>query len=130
MTPGGVIDVQIELNDSEILEIERGPWAYMQSRQQTRMNLEDFRRTVVDKFAEIGLKATLNAYTTKVPEVYAFEVVVHDRLGGKEFDPDRQVHEVVNNLLELPDQDQGWIDTDKSLKAAEAAMKNQPKHRH
>ena len=124
------VDVQIDINDSEILAIENGPWAYMRSMQQKRINLEDFRRTVIEKFAEIGFRATVNAHTTNVDDVYAFEVVVHDRLGGETFDYDRQVHEVVNNILELPDQAEGWIDTDKALVAAEKQMREHPKHRH
>lgn len=127
--PGATCDVQIEVNDSDILRIERGPWAYMQSMQRKRMNLEDFRKTVIDKFAEIGFKADLLVYDTDVPDVYAFEVVVKDRLGSG-FDPDRQVHEVVNNLLDLPDQDQGWIKTDEALLQAEKQMREHPPHRH
>jgi hypothetical protein len=117
-----------DINDSEILAIEKGPWAYMRSKQKNRMELEDFRRTVIDKFAEIGFKADVVAYTSNVPDVYIFEVVVRERLRG-DFDPDRQVHEVVNNILELPDQNEGWIDTDAALKQAEQHMRDSP-HRH
>jgi hypothetical protein len=122
------VQVDIEVNDADILRIEEGPWAYMRSVQFKRMNLEEFRKTVIEKFAEIGFRASVNAYTTDAgADVYAFEVVVHDRLEGA-FDPDQMVHEVVSNVLELPDQDQGWIDTDQSLRAAEAAMREKPHH--
>lgn len=126
---GVEFDSLIEINDSDILRIEQGPWAYMRSQQKKRVNIEDFRRAVVDKFAEIGFRAQVNAFTTDAgPDVYAFDVVVQERLTGG-FDPDRMVHEVVNNVLELPDQDKGWINTDESLRAAEAAMRANP-HKH
>jgi hypothetical protein len=119
----------IELNDSEILRIENGPYRYMREQQQKRMNLEDFRKTVIEKFQDIGFKADLLVYSTNVPDVYAFEAVVKDRLGGT-FDPDRQVHEVVNNLLDLPGADKGWINTDESLRQAEKLAKEHPRHSH
>jgi hypothetical protein len=128
MTPPTTVDIQVEVNDSDILAIERGPWAYMRAQQEKRMNLEDFRRTVIDKFAMIGFEADVLAHTTNVPDVYAFEVVVKRRLGTI-FDPDRQVHEVVGNLLDLPDQKEGWINTDAALAAAERQMRENP-HRH
>lgn len=120
---------QIELNDSDILRIEKGPWTYMREKQKTRMEIEDFRRTVIDKFRDIGFEADLLVYSTDVPDVYAFEVVVKKRLGD-EFDPDRQVHEVVNNFLELPDQAGGWIKTDEMLRQAERQAREHPPHRH
>jgi hypothetical protein len=51
--------------------------------------------------------------------------------GSRAFDPDRQVHEVVNNILELPDQDGGVIKTDKRmLDDLAAGNVSGPKHRH
>lgn len=124
------VDIQVEVNDGDILAMENGPWAYMRSMQFKRTDLEDFRKTVIEKFAEIGFRATVNAYTTDAgADVVAFEVVVHERLGG-EFDPDRMVHEVVNNVLELPDQAGGWIDTDEALRRAERQARENPQHRH
>lgn len=124
------MDLQVEVNDADILAMEEGPWAYMRSMQFKRMDVEDFRKTVIAKFADIGFRATVNAYTTDAGvDVYAFEVVVHDRLGGQ-FDPDRMVHEVVKNVLELPDQEGGWINTDEALRSAERQMREHPPHKH
>jgi regulator of RNase E activity RraB len=125
----GNVDIQVEVNDSDILRIEKGPYAWMRDQQFKRMNLEEFRKAVIEKFAEVGFVADVLTYNTDGgADVFAFDVVVKERLGG-EFDPDRQVHEVVSNILELPDQDKGWIKTDESLRAAEQAMRENP-HRH
>lgn len=121
------LTANLEIHDSEILAIERGPLAWARSRQQSRMDLEDFRQTMVDKFADVGFGVTVKCYDTDVPEVYAFDVEINRRLRGN-FDPDQQVHEVVNNLAEIPeDEGKGWIKSDEGLRAAEQAAKE---HKH
>lgn len=106
----------IDLNDSEILLIEKGPLAYIEKHQGTHIDLENFRRAVVDQFGEIGFQANLKAYETNMPECYAFDVEIIGRVpGSRTFDPDRQVHEVVHNILKLPDQQEGFIKTDKRM---------------
>lgn len=125
----GEVTCLVDINDSDILRIEEGPIRWARAQQFKRMDLDAFRRDLIDKFAQVGFKADVLVYSTDAgPDVFAFDMVIQDRLDG-EFDPDRQVHEVVNNILELPDQDKGWIKTDESLLAAERAMRENP-HRH
>lgn len=104
----------IDLNDADILRIEKGPLAWMRSRQKSSMGLEDFRRTAEGKFAEVGFRTTVRAYTTTQEGVYAFDIEINGRTAdASAFDPDRLVHEVQHNLLELPDKEAGAIKTDK-----------------
>lgn len=106
----------LEVNDSEILAIERGPLAYAQKHQGSHRDLEDFRRAIVAQFGEIGFQANVKCFETNQPGCYAFDFEITGRVPGSQgFDPDRQVHEVVNNILELPDQEGGWIKTDKGM---------------
>lgn len=108
--------MELELNDSEILAIERGPLAYAQKHQGSYRDLENFRRAIIAQFGEIGFQANVLCFETDQPDCYAFEFEITGRVPGTgRFDPDKQVHEVVNNILELPDQDQGWIKTDKAM---------------
>lgn len=105
------VSALINLYDSDILRIDQGPLAWMLSRQGIRMNVEEFRRTVVDKFAEIGFIAVIKTYDTTENETYAFDVEIQGRIEPHDFDFDRMVHEVQNNLLDDPDQEKGPIST-------------------
>jgi hypothetical protein len=106
----------IELHDSEIIELEKGPLAYLQKYQGRSVDLEGFRRAAIESFSDAGFSVNVKAWTTDQEGVYAFDLEINGRVpGGRRFDPDRQVHEVVSNILELPDQDGGWIKTDKKM---------------
>lgn len=122
----------IDLNDSEIIALEKGPLAFMQAQQGKHKDLESFRRAAIHAFNEVGFQVTINVYETNQEGCYAFEPVVTGRVpGSKGFDPDRQVHEVVNNILELPDQQEGFIKTDRRmLEDLAAGNTSGPKHRH
>lgn len=115
----------LDLYDSDILAIEKGPLAWMKAKQASAMPLEEFRRTAIAKFAEIGLDADVLTYTTTERGTFAFDVEIRGRLAKHEFDYDRQVHEVTHNILELSDQDGGVIKSDP------AALAGEPhKHKH
>lgn len=121
----------IDLNDSEILIIEKTvKWA--QEQQGQHRNLEDFRRAVVDKFNQDGFQVNVLCFETNQPGCYAFDLEITGRVpGSRQFDPDRQVHEVVNNLLELPDQDKGYIKTDRGMfEDLAAGNVSGQKHKH
>lgn len=118
-------DDLLNVLDSEIIEMEDVlKWA--QLRQHTRMPLEDFRRAVVEKFAEIGFLVTVKCFETSEPGTFAFDFEITGRTERKEFDFDRMVHEVTHNLLEDPHAETGFIKTptDASREAAHH------KHRH
>lgn len=123
----------IELYDSDIDKIQRGPYAWMQAKQQTRMPLEDFRRGAIEEFAKAGFRADVRAYTTTEEGLYAFDVQIEGRLeDNHQFDYDRMAHEVRSNLLDLPGEDNTIIRADAELARIERKrqMGMLPKHRH
>jgi hypothetical protein len=125
--------VTLELNDSEILRLEKGPMAYLQRQQGHHRNLESFRRAAIEAFGEEGFQVDVKCYDTNVEGVYTFDVEITGRVpGAGRFDPDRQVHEVVNNILEIPDQKEGWIKTDDKMfrDLEQGNVGNGQKHRH
>jgi hypothetical protein len=81
------------------------------------LNYADFEREIRDRFARLGFTVDVNWYRFSVGGVEQDgampEITLTGRTDGKfQFDPDRQVHEAVHNVLELPGED-GWIKTDK-----------------
>lgn len=116
----------VNLYDSEIEEIRTGPLAWMRSQSGKRMDLENFRKTAVEKFADIGFRTNVKCFETNENETYIFEAEIQERLGRREFDYDRQIHEVTNNLLELPGQEKGFIKTSDGMEA----VKNKHGHGH
>lgn len=121
----------VELYDSDILRIENGPLAYMVARQQSSMDLEDFRSTVIGKFGDIGFRVTIRPYETSQSGVFAFDIEITGRTGTHEFDYDRMVHEVTSNLLELPGEEPGFIKTREDVKKLlDYEPGTAPKHGH
>jgi hypothetical protein len=94
-----VSDTFFDLNDSELLRLEEVV-KVLNQRQGKSLSIEAFRKEAIERFAIAGFKVDVKTYTTTEPGVYAFDIDVQDRYEG-EFDPERQVHEVTNDLLEL-----------------------------
>lgn len=97
MSEGGV-NVNVDVHDSETLRIE-AVIRKLAERQGKTVDLEGFRKEAVDRFLEIGFKVVVRVYTTNVPGVYIPDIDIVERLTA--FDPDRQVHEVTQDMLEL-----------------------------
>jgi hypothetical protein len=116
------ISSTIELYDSDIIKIDKGPipWAVLQ--QGSRRNLEGFRKGLTEQFNRIGLVVYVSCYTTDEDGTYAFDVEIRGRTESHEFDFDRQVHEVTNNLLDEPGVEKGFVKT--------PAWQKPQKHRH
>ena len=96
------VDTMVELNDSEIPQIE-GVLRHLNAKQGKVVNLEGFRKEVIERFAEIGFKVDANAYEAKTfgkQDLIAWKIVIRERLVG-EFDPNQQVREVVSDILGL-----------------------------
>jgi hypothetical protein len=128
--PSPKANPNFNLYDEDFPVLERVT-KWMEGRQGTSMNLEDFRRTSIERFHDAGFIVDVKVFTTDEEGVYAFDVEILDRVvREEEYDFDKQVHQVVNNLLELPDQDGGVIDTDKSLKDLLAREKEMGGHAH
>ena len=120
---GGNIDTLIELNDSDILRLE-SVQRILNDRLGARLNLEAFRKEILERFAEVGFKVDVKAWTTQTPGIYAFDIEIQERLAGQ-FDPDQMVHEAVNDILNLGDG--GVIKTDSGLLVS-GDYKHQHKH--
>lgn len=121
------INSQVDLYDSELLAIERGPLRYAQERAGKRLNVDRFTKDLAEQFEHIGLGVEVKVFTTASEDVYAFEVEIQKRLLSV-FDHDQMIHEVVNNILELPGQEKGFIDTNKAIREME--RNNRGRHKH
>jgi hypothetical protein len=102
----------IDIYDHEVVEIDKGPVAWMTRMQGSSMPLDEFVRTAEGKFAEIGFKATVKCFETSEPGTYAFDIDITGRTHTTgEFDYDRMVHEITTNLLDDPTAETGFINT-------------------
>lgn len=117
----------LDILDSEMIELDKvlNSWAAQQ--QGLRRDLEAFRRGAIDKAAQCGFKLNVLTYETNQEGVFAFEFEITGRTESKAFDYDRMVYEVTNNILELPNQDKGFI---KSPTGAEKAAAHTKPHKH
>lgn len=111
---------QVELHDSDILRVE-GVIAKLNEKSGTWTDMEKFRQEIIGRFQDIGLSVTTRVYTTNVEGCIAFDVDIDRRLEG-EFDPDRQVHEVTNDLLDLGE---GGV-----IKSADVLKMSEHQHGH
>lgn len=109
-----------ELYDHEvaaILGLQRELNARAEARQH---NYNDFEREIRDRFAALGFTVDVNWYRfgradgdgvlAEVEGAAMPEITITGRTAKIEWDPDRQVHEVVHDVLGLGDA--GWIKTD------------------
>lgn len=92
------VTAEIDLHDSEIAKV--GEVMVRLRERAGHRDLESFRVEIIDRFVQIGLEVDPLVWSTNVAGVYIFEVVIKARLEG-EFDPERQVHEVTNDILGL-----------------------------
>jgi hypothetical protein len=77
-------------------------------------NLHAFEREIVERCQEIGFVVDVKWYETDAEGVFSPVVEVVGRcepIKSGEFDHDRMRHEVVNNVLRLPEEDAGIIKT-------------------
>jgi hypothetical protein len=114
----------IDLYDHEILDCEK-VLKVLNERQGKSLDLEHFRVEMIERFAEIGLVGSVLVYETNVEGVYLFEFQIEGRTEKMaEFDFDRQVHEVRNDVLDLlPPSEKGqWIKTQGGIEV--------PSHKH
>jgi hypothetical protein len=117
----------LDILDSELIELDRVLMSWASNQQMSRRDLESFRRGAIEKAARCGFTLNVLTYETTQEDVYAFEFEITGRVDKKSFDYDRMVHEVTNNILELPNQDKGFI---KSPTGAEKAAAHTKPHKH
>lgn len=80
-----------------------------------QLNYDDFEKEIKEKFAAIGFRVNVNWWTYEIDGVKQDgampEITVTGRIDAAfRFDPDRQVHEAVHDVLGLGEE--GWIKTD------------------
>jgi len=109
----------IEVNDEDILKIEKVLAKLNEKQGRGGVNLDGFRREAIERFENIGFKVEVKVYETNESGVFAFDLDITDRLEG-EFDPDRMVYEATHDILELGEG--GVISTEGLLQA--------PPHQH
>lgn len=95
----GDVNVYFDIHDSEIERVGH-VLAALKEKQGKSVNMEAFRKEIIGRFEDINIKSEVRVYETNESSVFWFEVDLIDRLSG-EFDPDRQVHEVTNDILGL-----------------------------
>lgn len=104
--------MSIELLDDDILEIEK-IINRLKSASALPKDIDAFDRRIVEMFGEAGYKVDVKWWHTNVEGVYAPDIEVvgfTDNRGA--FDHDRQVWNVVNNKVGLPDVQTGFIPVD------------------
>lgn len=115
----------VEVYDTEILEIEKVLEA-LSRKQRTSMSLESFRKEIVERFAEIGFVVYAKVYETNQDGVFAFAPELRGRTEEFTWDPDRMVHEVVNDVADiLPNSEKGQTIKTSKMRPGEA-----PSHKH
>ncbi len=117
----------LDILDSEMIELDKVLNAWAVRQQGSRRDLEAFRRGAIEKAAQCGFKLNVLTYDTTEAGTFAFEFEIVGRLENKAFDYDKMVYEVTNNILELPNQDKGFI---KSPTGAEKAAAHTKPHKH
>lgn len=101
------VDTDIELYDSDVVKMGRVMVALGKC-VGSSVNLEAFRRRIVDEFAEIGLVAVVmmgQQDNGGGEALYSPIITITGRLNPivVEFDHEQQRHEIAANLLEDPD---------------------------
>lgn len=101
MSDEGNVQINFEPYDSEVLEIERVLLWLNENIVGKRSNVDGTDRMIIDKFHEAGFVVSVKWFTSTELGTYIPEVTVEDRVEGEEFDHDRMVHEVTNDILDL-----------------------------
>lgn len=95
----GEANFMFEPHDSEIMRAGQ-VIAALNDKRGKYVDMEGFRQEIIHRFEDVGFKVAVRVYETDVADCYAFDIDFLDRLEG-EFDPDRQVFEVTNDIAGL-----------------------------
>jgi hypothetical protein len=91
-----------EIHDSDILVIEKVYKEVCERRRGRRVDLEDFRRETIERFAEAGFKVDVRTWIGEGDEFVSWELLLEGKIEAKPgefFDRERQAHEVQHNIL-------------------------------
>lgn len=103
----GGVDATIDLYDSDILKIEKVLEQLNAEDVGQKRDIEGFVQKATDLFAKIGLRVDVKIWTAadrrgqEVEGTFIPDITINGRVDKHEFDYDRMVHEVTNDLLEL-----------------------------
>lgn len=105
----------LDLYDHEVKQLIELTTELTEVAKSRQHNYNDFERMIRDRFAKLGFLVNVSWYiyaVDDVPQEGAMpEITVTGRTDDKfQFDPDRQVHEAVSDVLGLGEE--GWIKTD------------------
>ncbi len=112
----------VNILDSEIKELQRVQ-GILAERTFKSHNLAAFEREIVERYQEIGFVVDVKWYETNAPGVSSPVVEVIGRctpVAAEDFDHEKMAHEVVNNVLGLPEEDAGVIKTPETWTEAQA----------
>jgi hypothetical protein len=98
----------VNILDSEIKELQ-GVHQTLEGRTYKSHNLAAFEREIVERFQEIGFVVDVKWYQTNIASV-----------APEDFDHEKMAHEVVSNVLGLPEEDAGIIKTPETWTEAQA----------
>lgn len=105
----------LDLYDSEMKQVVALHLELNELARGRQHNYASFERTARDKFAELGMTIDVNWYEFELDGVKQDGAMPEITITGRtdtafRFDPDRQVHEAVYDVLGLGEA--GWIKTD------------------
>ncbi len=124
--------MSVDLYDEDILEIEK-IINRLKSASALPKDIDAFDRRIVEMFGEAGYKVDVKWWHTNVEGVYAPDIEVVGFTDNRgQFDHDRQVWNVVNNKVGLPDAQTGFIPVDhkalEMLKTGQVAEEDRSGH--
>lgn len=105
------LESDVELYDTDRVALN-GALQKIQASVGTRQNLEDFRQRIVGMLWDIGFKSDVRVFEGFMENdpsrdtMYFFKIVLNGRVTvEKEYDHDRQQHEVIHDVLGIKDHD-------------------------
>lgn len=113
------LTINCDIHDSEIIEIEKVVEIInTKTRDRQRISYDALQREITERFQDIGLIVSIGwwqagtADGAVIPGMLIPEITIRDRTERKDFDHDKKVHEITNDILELGDK--GVIKADPS----------------
>src|SRR5260370_14421636 len=100
-----------EVHDSEVIKID-GIMEHLSRRYQgSPRNFLAFEREATDLFGKIGLRVAVSWNEFAIGGIRQEGAMPEISVTGRftPFDPDKQVHEVTQNILDLPGQEKGEV---------------------
>lgn len=105
----------LDIHDSELKRVFSLMAELNEKAREKRLNYNDFEREIKERFDTLGFTINVNWYRYSIDGVEQDGAMPEITVTGRtdtafRFDPDRQVHEAVHDVLGTGDE--GWIKTD------------------